>query len=154
MRAVIQRVDSAAVLADGEMTGRIGRGLLVLLGVYMEDREQDAVCLAAKIAKLRIFSDAEGKQNLSVCDVDGEILLVSNFTLCANYKHGNRPEYLAAAKPEQALRLYEFFKGELDRLLPHETKTGRFGAHMSIEACCNGPITIVMDSDLLKKTGK
>lgn len=154
MRAVLQRVDAATVIADGEMTGSIGKGLFVLLGVYENDTEQDASLLAAKIAKLRIFSDAEGKQNLSVCDVDGDVLLVSNFTLCANYRHGNRPEYLAAAKPVEAERLYEFFGRELDRLLPRKTQRGRFGAHMSIETKCNGPITIVMDSEVLKKSGK
>lgn len=154
MVAVIQRVDSAAVYAEGKEAGRIGKGLLVLLGVYAEDEERDASLLAAKIAKLRVFSDDAGKQNLSLRDVGGEVLLVSNFTLCANYRHGNRPEYLAAARPEKALPLYRFLAGELEVQLQKKTKTGVFGAHMSVETVCNGPITLVIDSEILKKNGK
>lgn len=111
MVAVIQRVDSAAVYAEGKEAGRIGKGLLVLLGVLAEDEERDAALLAAKIAKLRIFSDDAGKQNLSLRDVGGEVLLVSNFTLCANYRHGNRPEYLAAARPEKGASALPLFGG-------------------------------------------
>ena len=150
MIAVIQRVDRAAVSVDGEVVGKTGEGLMILLGVRTEDEEKDAELLAEKISKLRIFRDENGKLNLSVKDIGGGALVISNFTLMANYTHGNRPDYLNAARPEQALRLYEYFRDQLRERLPGTVETGQFGAHMEIDAKCNGPITIVMDSAVLR----
>ena len=149
MIAVIQRVNKATVYADGELSGSIEQGLYVLLGVAKGDNEEDARLLAEKISKLRIFSDENGKMNLSVMDIDGEILVVSNFTLNANYSHGNRPDYFGSASPDEADRLYECFK----ELLACKTKklaSGVFGADMRTEMSTDGPVTIVMDSNVLK----
>ena len=149
MIAVIQRVNSATVYADGEFSGSIEKGLYILLGVAKGDSEEDARLLSEKISKLRIFSDENGKMNLSVMDVDGEILVVSNFTLNANYSHGNRPDYFASALPSEADALYEYFKG----LMSSKTKklaSGVFGADMRTEMSTDGPVTIVMDSAVLK----
>ncbi len=153
MRAVIQRVASSSVIADGTQAGRIGEGLLILLGVMKGDEKQDAELLAAKIAKLRIFSDENGKMNKSVKDIGGSALVVSNFTLGANYAHGNRPDFMNSEGPERANELYEYFTS----LLRNEigtVETGVFGAHMDIAIEANGPITIVMESDVLKRKGK
>ena len=149
MIAVIQRVNSATVYADGAFSGSIGKGLYILLGVTNSDAEEDARLLAEKISKLRIFSDENGKMNLSVMDVDGEIMVVSNFTLNANYSHGNRPDYLSSAKPDEANRLYEYFK---EMISPKTKKLacGVFGADMRTEMSTDGPVTIVMDSCVLK----
>ncbi len=152
MIAVIQRVFSAEVISDGALTGKIDKGLYILLGVEKEDTEIDARLLAEKITKLRIFSDNNGKMNLSVKDIDGEVLVVSNFTLCANYSHGNRPEYFGAAAPQRANELYEHFVS----LISGEVKncmTGVFGADMKTTMQTDGPVTIVMNSNLLKKKG-
>lgn len=149
MIAVIQRVNNATVYADGAFSGSIEKGLYILLGVTNTDTEQDAVLLAEKISKLRIFSDENGKMNLSVMDVDGEIMVVSNFTLNANYSHGNRPDYFASAAPEEANRLYEYFK-ELIRSKTKKLACGVFGADMRTEMSTDGPVTIVMDSNVLK----
>lgn len=149
MIAVIQRVNNATVYADGEFSGDIGRGLYILLGVAKEDTEEDARLLAEKISKLRIFSDENGKMNLSVMDVDGEIMVVSNFTLNANYSHGNRPDYFASAAPTEANALYEYFK-ELMRTKTKKLSSGVFGADMRTEMSTDGPVTIVMDSAVLK----
>ena len=149
MIAVIQRVNNATVYADGEFSGSIDRGLYILLGVAKGDEEEDARLLAEKISKLRIFSDDNGKMNLSVMDVDGEIMVVSNFTLNANYSHGNRPDYFASAAPAEANALYEYFK----ELMAPKTKkiaSGVFGADMRTEMSTDGPVTIVMDSAVLK----
>ena len=149
MIAVIQRVNNATVYADGELSGSIGKGLYILLGVTNMDTEEDARLLAEKIAKLRIFSDDNGQMNLSVMDVDGEIMVVSNFTLNANYSHGNRPDYFSSAKPDEADKLYEYFKS----LIAPKTKklaSGVFGADMRTEMSTDGPVTIVMDSLVLK----
>ena len=149
MIAVIQRVFDAAVYADGELSGKIGKGLYILLGVEKSDSEQDALLLAEKISKLRIFSDKNGKMNISVKDVDGEALVVSNFTLNANYSHGNRPDYFSSAAPTEADRLYEHFKMLLgDRV--RRVESGVFGADMRTEMSTDGPVTIVMSSDVLK----
>ncbi len=153
MRAVIQRVSSAAVVADGIPSGSIGEGLLILLGVLKGDEKLDAELLAAKIAKLRIFSDENGKMNKSVKDIGGGALVVSNFTLGANYAHGNRPDFLASEAPERANELYEYFT-ELLKKEVERVETGVFGAHMDISIAANGPITIVMESDVLKRKGK
>ena len=149
MIAVIQRVNNATVYADGVLSGTISKGLYILLGVAKGDEEEDARLLAEKISKLRIFSDENGKMNLSVMDVDGEIMVVSNFTLNANYSHGNRPDYFASAVPDAANALYEYFKG----LLTQKTKklaSGIFGADMRTEMSTDGPVTIIMDSNVLK----
>ncbi len=150
MRVVIQRVKRASVTVDGECVGKVGAGLMLLLGVYSGDTEEQADKLAVKISKLRIFSDENGKLNLSVSDIGGGALVVSNFTLCANYKHGNRPDYLSAEKPERADELYRYFTEKLRSLIPGSVETGVFGADMEVEIINDGPVTIVMDSDELK----
>ena len=150
MIAVIQRVNSAEVIADGSFAGKITKGLYILLGVEGADEERDATLLAEKISKLRIFSDENGKMNLSVNDIDGEVLVVSNFTLNANYAHGNRPDYLSGARPDIANRLYEFFKDEISKRV-RKCESGVFGADMRTEMSTDGPVTIVMHSSVLKK---
>ncbi len=150
MKAVLQRVKEASVTVDGEVVGRCGEGLMILLGVAQGDSEEDARLLAAKICKLRIFTDENDKMNLSVKDIDGEALVISQFTLMANYKHGNRPDYLESAPPAEADRLYEYFKGLMKDELRH-VGSGVFGAHMQVSLVNNGPVTIVMDSEVLKK---
>jgi D-tyrosyl-tRNA(Tyr) deacylase len=149
MIAVLQRVNSATVFADGELSGSIDKGLYILLGVEREDCERDAELLCEKISKLRIFCDENQKMNLSVKDIDGEIMVVSNFTLSANYSHGNRPDYLAAADPVTANRLYEYFI-ELISKNVKKTATGKFGSDMRTEMSTDGPVTIVMNSSVLK----
>ncbi len=153
MKVVIQRVNGATVYADGEFSGSIDKGLYLLLGVESNDTEKDALLLSEKISKLRIFSDENGKMNLSVTDVDGEIMIVSNFTLCANYSHGNRPDYFEAASPEKAARLYEHFI-ELMSCKVKKTAHGVFGADMRSEISTDGPVTIIMHSDILKGNKK
>ena len=150
MRAVLQRVYSASVIADGVKSGEIGKGIYILIGVEKNDTVQDAELLATKISKLRIFSDENGKMNLSVKDIDGEILVVSNFTLYANYSHGNRPDYFSSASPEIADSLYEYFKDCL-RSADINVESGVFGADMKSDLITDGPVTIVMDSENLKK---
>ena len=150
MRAILQRVYSASVIADGVPAGKIGKGLYILLGVEKNDVRADAELLATKISKLRIFSDENGKMNLSVKDVLGDILVVSNFTLYANYSHGNRPDYFASASPDIANELYEYFMECLKCENIH-VESGVFGADMKTELVTDGPVTIVMDSENLKK---
>ena len=150
MIAVIQRVSSASVTVDGVVTGSCGKGFAILLGVAQGDTEMDADLLSAKIAKLRIFCDENGKMNLSVTDVDGELLVISQFTLLANYKHGNRPDFFGAAKPDEANRLYEYFTERLEALVGKKAGRGVFGAHMDCQFNNDGPVTIVMDSEQLK----
>ena len=149
MIAVLQRVFNATVYADGDQSGSISKGLYILLGVEKGDSEADASILAEKIAKLRIFSDDNGKMNLSVLDIDGEALVVSNFTLSANYAHGNRPDYFGAAAPKDAESLYEFFKESLMSRI-RKVESGVFGADMRTEMATDGPVTIVMNSSVLK----
>ena len=154
MRAILQRVTSAQVISDGELTGKIDRGLAILLGVRKGDGEEDAVALATKVSKLRIFSDENDKLNLSISDVNGSAIVVSNFTLCANYANGNRPDYFDAELPERANELYEIFVSELKKYV-RNVGTGVFGAKMMYTINNDGPITIVMDSEvLLKKENK
>ena len=150
MIALIQRVSRACVTVDGETVGACGRGYLVLLGVAETDEENDIARLGDKLLKLRIFCDENGKMNRSILDEGGEALVVSQFTLLANYSHGNRPEYFAAAHPEKAERFYEAFVAHLRRSLSH-VGTGRFGAHMEVSLTNDGPVTIVLDSNRLKK---
>ena len=149
MKAVIQRVAHASVVVDGETVGRCGRGYMILLGVAEGDTEEDAELLARKIVNLRIFSDDAGKMNRSIKDIDGEMLVISQFTLMANYRHGNRPDFLASAKPDEANRLYEYFK-ELVAREVRRVEGGVFGAHMEVSLLNDGPVTIVMDSEVLK----
>lgn len=152
MKAVLQRVTEATVFADGEFSGKCERGLMILLGVAKEDTEEDALLLAEKISKLRIFTDENDKMNLSVKDIDGEVLVVSNFTLNANYSHGNRPEYMQAAPPDEANRLYLYFLSLMKERVRH-VGHGKFGASMRIDMSADGPVTITMDSACLRKKG-
>ena len=149
MKAVIQRVSHASVVVDGKTVGSCGEGLMILLGVAEGDTEQDAELLCRKIVNLRIFTDENGKMNRSVKDIDGELLVISQFTLLANYRHGNRPDFLASAKPDEANRLYEYFKSLASREVRH-VGAGEFGAHMDVSLLNHGPVTIVMDSEVLK----
>ncbi len=149
MIAVIQRVFGARVFCDGEFGSEISKGLYILLGVMKGDEKRDAELLAQKISKLRIFSDEAGKMNLSVGDVDGEAMVVSNFTLGANYSHGNRPDYFNAAAPDDARALYEYFV-ELLSVQIRRVTTGSFGADMRTEMQTDGPVTIVMSSEILR----
>ena len=150
MKAVIQRVDYAKVSVDNETVGEIGKGLLILLGVENGDTETEADMLAEKISKLRIFTDENDKLNLSLIDVSGDALVVSNFTLLANYRHGNRPDYMQAAEPKTARALYEYFTDKLQSKIFGKVSNGAFGEHMKIDVKCNGPVTITMDTDVLK----
>ena len=149
MKAVIQRVRNASVEVDGNVVGSCGEGLLVLLGVAEGDTEREAEMLCRKIVNLRIFQDEAGKMNRSLLDINGEMLVVSQFTLLANYRHGNRPDFLASAKPDEANRLYEYFK-ELATKDVRRVESGVFGADMKVSLLNNGPVTIVMDTDVLK----
>jgi D-tyrosyl-tRNA(Tyr) deacylase len=146
MRIVIQRVNEASVRIDGAIVGQIEQGLLVLLGIEHEDTEKDADYLLQKLINLRIFSDADGKMNFSVQDVNGSILVVSQFTLHAATKKGNRPSYIRAARPEQAIPLYEYFVAELQNQFTGKIQTGQFGADMKVSLVNDGPVTIIMDS--------
>lgn len=150
MKAVLQRVSQAEVTIDGKSVGKIGNGLAVLLGVAGDDTEADALLLCDKIIKMRIFSDENGKLNLSLCDVGGELLVVSNFTLNANYKKGNRPDYFDGAAPERAESFYEYFKQLLRERLG-KVESGVFGADMKLSLTNDGPVTIVCDSAVLRK---
>jgi D-tyrosyl-tRNA(Tyr) deacylase len=153
MIAVLQRAAEASVRVEGHVVGEIGHGLLVLLGVGQEDTERDAELLAAKILRLRIFCDEADKMNLSVTDVGGNALVVSNFTLLANYRRGNRPDFMGAAPPARANELYRYFVSLLRRELPG-VQTGEFGAEMQVGLVGDGPITIVLDSEVLKMSKK
>ena len=149
MIAVLQRVKKASVTVEGEVVGACGAGLAILLGVAEGDTELDAELLCKKIAALRIFRDENEKMNLSIRDIDGEALVISQFTLLANYRHGNRPDFLASAKPDVANRLYEYFKDLLSREL-RRVECGIFGADMKVSLTNDGPVTICMDSEVLK----
>jgi len=146
MRVVIQRVTQAAVEIDKKVKGQIGLGLLVLAGICPEDTEEDLQWMAGKIAQLRIFSDAEDKMNLSVLDVQGDVLVISQFTLYASTKKGNRPSYINAAPPAIAIPLYERFVTLLEAALGKPVQTGEFGADMKVSLLNDGPVTIVIDS--------
>lgn len=151
MIAVIQRVSKASVSVQGCKIAEIGPGLMILLGVKAGDTERHAEALSAKIAKLRIFEDEVGKMNRSVCDVQGGALVVSNFTLLAAYSHGNRPDYLAAEKPQRANVLYELFAQKLQEKIQGGVARGRFGADMQVALVNDGPVTLVLDSENLVK---
>ncbi|WP_266204279.1 D-aminoacyl-tRNA deacylase [Pontibacter kalidii] len=146
MRIVIQRVTQAAVEIEGSTKGKIGPGLLLLAGFTADDTEEDLKWMAGKVAALRIFSDAEGKMNLSIKDVDGEALVISQFTLYASTKKGNRPSYTNAAPPAVSIPLYERFVNLLEEALGKPVQTGEFGADMKVSLLNDGPVTIVMDT--------
>lgn len=146
MRVVVQRVQKASVEIEGQLVGDIQKGLLVLLGIEHEDGQEDAKYLIQKLTQLRIFSDAEGKMNLSIQNVGGQFLVVSQFTLHAATRKGNRPSYIRAARPEQAIPLYEYFVAELQKHSASAVQTGRFGADMQVALVNDGPVTIIMDS--------
>ncbi len=146
MRAVIQRVSTASVTIHGDMRSAIGPGFMVLLGIEAEDTNEDADWLCQKIAKLRVFSDDEGLMNKDIADIDGELLVVSQFTLHASYKKGNRPSFIKAARPDIAIPLYEYFVQQLHILTGKHVATGEFGADMKVALVNDGPVTIVMDT--------
>ena len=150
MKAILHRCRDASVSVDVKVVGKCEHGLLILLGVANGDTEAEAETLAAKASKLRIFEDDNGKMNLSVADVGGSVLLVSQFTLLANCQNGNRPDYFGAASPSEADRLYEYF-GEKLRETGLHVETGIFGADMKVRFMNDGPVTIILDSDDLKK---
>ena len=145
MKIVVQRVKEANVKVDNEIVGKISEGLMLLIGVDEDDDTNDADWLIKKIIDLRIFSDQEGKMNLSVKDISGEILCISQFTLISDYKKGNRPSYIKAAKPEKAIPLFEYFKSEIGKS-GLKIESGIFGADMKVSLINDGPVTIVMDS--------
>ena len=146
MKAVIQRVSEANVKVDGKIVGEISKGLLLLIGIDEEDEKTDADWLVQKILNLRIFGDEEGKLNLSVIDISGEILCISQFTLIADYKKGNRPSFIKAAKPDKAIPLFDYFKAEISKS-GLNIESGIFGADMKVSLLNDGPVTIVMDSN-------
>ena len=146
MRVVIQRVSEASVEINEKIVGQIECGLLILVGVDKDDSDEDLEWLSQKIVGLRIFSDEEGKMNKSIVDINGAILVVSQFTLHASTKKGNRPSFLNAAKPEIAIPIYEKFKSEIERLIGKKTECGQFGADMKIKLINDGPVTIIIDS--------
>ncbi len=149
MKAVVQRVSRAKVTVEGEATGEIACGLLILLGVGKEDVESDASYLADKIANLRIFDDDDRKMNRSLVDIAGELLVVSQFTLCADTRKGRRPSYIDAAAPEDANRLYEYFVEQCGKYAT-KVETGRFQAMMNVELVNDGPVTIILDTSQTK----
>ena len=146
MRAVIQRVQHASVTIDGKLKSRIQKGFLVLLGIEDADTEEDMEWLARKIIALRVFDDEQGVMNRNIQDAGGEILVVSQFTLMASYKKGNRPSWIRAARHEHAIPLYEAFTERLSQDLPGRVQTGEFGADMQVELLNDGPVTICMDT--------
>lgn len=151
MRAVVQRVTSSKVYVDGKTVGEIGKGFNVLLGVVEGDTDEQAILLAGKIARLRVFEDENGKMNLSVNDVGGEILAISQFTLCADCKKGNRPSFTLSAAPDEANRLYELFCSELSANGVRNVEKGIFGADMAVDIANDGPVTIMLDTDIWRK---
>ncbi|CAI8932324.1 D-aminoacyl-tRNA deacylase [Chryseobacterium sp. IT-36CA2] len=145
MKIVIQRVSEACVKVDGKTVGEIGKGLMLLVGVDENDEKTDADWLVQKVLNLRIFGDEDDKLNLSVKDISGEILCISQFTLIADYKKGNRPSFIKAAKPDKAVPLFDYFKEEIAKS-GLKTESGIFGADMKVSLINDGPVTIVMDS--------
>lgn len=146
MRAVIQRAESASVEVLGKDTRSIGQGIVVLLGVMEGDTQKDADLLAKKIAQMRIFTDDAGKMNLSLEQVGGSALVVSNFTLGGDWRSGRRPSFIRSARPEQAVPLYEYFIAQLDQYEIQSIQTGEFGADMKLHLVNDGPVTLMMDS--------
>ena len=154
MRVVIQRAEEASVDANNKLAGSIGKGLMILLGIEEVDTFEDADYLIKKIPSLRIFDDADGVMNLSLKDIQGEVLLVSQFTLHALTRKGNRPSYIRAARPEKAIPLYEYVVNNISVELGKEVKTGIFGAEMKVRLVNDGPVTIIIDTkENLNKNG-
>ena len=151
MKAIIQRVAYATVTVDNECVGAIQNGFMVLLGVYKDDTEKEAEVLAGKVANLRIFCDENDKMNLSLLDTNGEALVISNFTLCADSKKGNRPSFINAKEPVEADRLYEKFCSLLKVNGVKKVEKGIFGADMKVELLNDGPVTIILDTDIWRK---
>ncbi|OPC31157.1 D-aminoacyl-tRNA deacylase [Elizabethkingia miricola] len=145
MKVVIQRVSESEVVVENQSVGKIGKGFMLLIGIDENDEKQDADWLVQKILNLRVFGDEEGKLNLSVLDIKGELLCISQFTLIADYKKGNRPSFIKAAKPDKAVPLFEYFKEEIAKS-GLKTESGIFGADMKVSLTNDGPVTIVMDS--------
>ena len=150
MRVVVQRCSRAEVRIDGQTVGQIGRGFLLLVGVTDGDSEAQADLLAKKVAQMRVFEDSEGKMNLALKDVDGAILSISQFTLYADCKKGNRPSFIRAARPETAAPLYDYFNARLRSEYGLQVETGRFGADMKVDFINDGPVTILLDSAELR----
>ncbi|MCL2367636.1 MAG: D-aminoacyl-tRNA deacylase [Oscillospiraceae bacterium] len=148
MRAVVTRVTEASVTIDGHINGSINLGFLILLGIHQDDGVEQAVKLADKICGLRVFTDEKGQMNLSLTDVSGELLVISQFTLYGNCKKGRRPEFLSAARPETAIPLYERFISEC-RARGFGVETGEFGAYMQVQSVNDGPVTLILDTDTL-----
>jgi len=146
MRAVIQRVSEASVSINNEIVSAIDTGILIFLGIEIDDTTADSIWLANKIAHLRIFSDEKGRMNNSILDIDEEVIVVSQFTLHAKTKKGNRPSYIKSAKPEQAIPLYRQFKEDLSKLISREICSGKFGADMQVSLINDGPVTIIIDT--------
>ena len=146
MRAVIQRVEKASVVILENEVAKIEQGLLVLLGIEIEDTKEDALWLASKIAALRIFSDEKGVMNKSITESGGEVIVVSQFTLHAKTKKGNRPSYIKAARPEQAIPLYQQFKDDLSIAIGRQVQSGEFGAEMKVSLINDGPVTVLIDT--------
>lgn len=146
MRVVIQRVSQASVEIEGVIRGRIGKGLLILTGIEEADNQEDVEWLSGKISRLRIFDDEAGVMNLPITEIDGQILVISQFTLHASTKKGNRPSYIRAARPQTAIPLYEAFKIQLEKDTGKKPECGEFGALMMVSLINDGPVTIVIDS--------
>ncbi len=151
MKAVIQRVKNARVDVDEKTVGKISEGYLILVGVMDGDTEEDAEILARKTANLRIFTDEDDKMNKSILDIDGEVLAVSQFTLCADVKKGNRPSFINSAAPDEANRLYEYYCSKLLENGVRKVEKGVFGAHMEVSLLNNGPVTILYDTEIWRK---
>lgn len=151
MKAVIQRVKNARVDVDEKTVGEISEGYLILVGVMDGDTEADAEILAKKTASLRIFTDEDDKMNKSILDIDGEVLAVSQFTLCADVKKGNRPSFINSAAPDEANRLYEYYCSKLLENGVRKVEKGVFGAHMEVSLLNNGPVTILYDTEIWRK---
>ncbi len=151
MKAVIQRVKNARVDVDEKTVGKISEGYLILVGEMDGDTEEDAEILARKTANLRIFTDEDDKMNKSILDIDGEVLAVSQFTLCADVKKGNRPSFINSAAPDEANRLYEYYCSKLLENGVRKVEKGVFGAHMEVSLLNNGPVTILYDTEIWRK---
>lgn len=145
MKVVIQRVSESEVVVENQSVGKIGKGFMLLIGIDENDEKQDADWLVQKILNLRVFGDEEGKMNLSIVDIKGDLLCISQFTLIADYKKGNRPSFIKAAKPDKAIPLFEYFKEEIAKS-GLKTESGIFGADMKVSLTNDGPVTIVMNS--------
>ena len=153
MKAVIQRVESAAVRVEGKTVGSCGKGYMILFGAALGDTEAETELLAKKTANLRVFCDENGKMNKSILDIDGEVLAVSQFTLCADVKKGNRPSFIGALEPKSAERLYDLYCDKLKELGVKRVEKGIFGADMKVELINDGPVTILFDTDIWRKNG-